>query len=283
MNNHTNLFDLIKKSSDLLKNAGIEDSKSDIEILLSSALGIKRNRLYFEGGKLINAKNLAKFDEYMSRRIKREPVCYILGISEFMGLDFIVDKNVLIPRPETELLVEKILEIGGDSSSKSKTVLDLCCGSGNIAISLAKLGSFESICGSDISPAALDIAKQNACLHKVDISFIRGDLFENLGGRKFDIIASNPPYIGQKESQNLAAELSFEPQTALFAPDEGLFFYKRIAGEAKKYLKENGHILVELNALKADETRQIFAQKGYGNLEIIKDYAGLDRILWIKS
>jgi release factor glutamine methyltransferase len=194
-----------------------------------------------------------------------------------------VDKNVLIPRPETEMLVEKALKIGANLGKKRGWVLDLCCGSGNIAISLAKLGSFEKLYACDISQAALDISKSNACEHKVNISFIKSDLFSNLGGLKFDIIASNPPYISRQERQKLEAELFFEPEIALFAPDEGLFFYKQIAKQAKERLNENGHILLELNANKASEIERIFSQKGYENLEIIKDYAGLDRILWIKS
>jgi release factor glutamine methyltransferase len=164
-----------------------------------------------------------------------------------MGLKFKVNKNVLIPRQETELLTQAVLEIG--KSCNKKNILDLCCGSGAISISLSKLGSFNKITACDISLKAIDIAKKNALLNKAkNISFIQSDLFSSLKSRRFDIIVSNPPYISPQEFKNLEPELNFEPKKSLVAKDKGLYFYKQIAELAPKYLNPNAFVLLELNS-----------------------------------
>ncbi|MDR1952588.1 MAG: peptide chain release factor N(5)-glutamine methyltransferase [Elusimicrobiota bacterium] len=277
-----NIGRALKEAAKFLIENGIENRQAQIdsEILLSAVLNIKRSKLPFIIKDELNFTQALKFKAYILRRSNREPTYYILSKCKFMDLDFEVNPDVLIPRQETEILVWKIIETFKKESKKD--VLDLCCGSGAIAVSLCVFGNFQKITAVDISDKAIDIAKKNALLNNVDIDFINGDMFSKLEDRKFDIIVSNPPYVSEREKENLMPELFFEPATALFAKDGGLFFYKQIAKNAKKYLNENGHIFIELNSNLSLQIREIFYKSGYKNLEIIKDYSQLDRILWIK-
>jgi release factor glutamine methyltransferase len=281
LDNANTVFEVLKRAKDALKGNGLAEYDIDCELLLSSVLGIKRGKLPFIRDQELTETEMEKFGQFVLRRSKREPVTYIIGSQEFMGLDFNIDKSVLIPRQETEILVQKVIEIAGKNGSKS--LLDLCCGSGIIAISCAKFGNFQTIVASDISPDALKCAKSNADLHNLgEIKFINSDLFEDLDKAKFDIIASNPPYIGKQERVKLMPELSFEPDIALFCDDDGLFFYKNIAKSAGKFLNKGGQMVIELNSLMSEQIKQLFIEQGYKDLEIIKDYAGLDRVLWIR-
>ncbi|MDR0485168.1 MAG: peptide chain release factor N(5)-glutamine methyltransferase [Elusimicrobiota bacterium] len=266
------------EAESVLKAFGIKEPRPDIEIFLSFILHIKRSRLpLFRSDKLPPDK-VSQFQNFIERRANREPAAYIIGSCSFMGLDFKVDSNVLIPRPETEILTEAVLNFA--KQNNKKTVLDLCCGSGAIAVSLSKLGSFDYICASDISEGAIKIAKENALLNKaVGIDFLKSDLFETLAGKTFDIIVSNPPYISESEFKNLEAELRYEPKISLLASCRGLSFYKQIAQKAKNFLNKNGTLFLELNANLPLEIKRIFEKKGYTNIEISADYAGLDRVL----
>ncbi|MDR3048732.1 MAG: peptide chain release factor N(5)-glutamine methyltransferase [Elusimicrobiota bacterium] len=252
--------------------------KIDAEFLLSAVLNVKRTNLPLIRQEKLTPTQLKQFKKYIARRVKREPVSYILGSCEFMGLDFKVNQSVLIPRPETELLVEEVLKIA--SKFNKKSVLDLCCGSGAIAVSLSKIGAFKDIVASDINKDALKIAKENSLKNQSEnIEFIESDMFEDLRGKSFDIIVSNPPYISKEEFENLKPELHFEPHIALFADDGGFFFYKKIAQEARKYLNTDGYLLIELNSNLSCKIKEIFEKNGFKDIEILKDYAGLDRIL----
>jgi release factor glutamine methyltransferase len=278
MLNGANTFTLLKSAQQFLEEKKLPDYKSDAEVLLSFVLKIKRSRLALIRDKKPASRQIEVFESFVLRRSKREPCAYITGFSGFMGLEFKVDQNVLIPRPETELLVETTLKLSEKENKKS--VLDLCCGSGCIAVSLSKLGNFENITAVDISANALEIAKKNAVLNSAyNIEFIESYLFNKIDGRSFDFIISNPPYISYEEYINLEAELKYEPKIALLAKNKGLFFYKEIAGKAKFHLNKCGFILIELNANKEYEIKRIFNDCGYNDIEIIKDYAGLPRIL----
>jgi release factor glutamine methyltransferase len=276
-----NVYGLIKEAEQFLKESGVEDNKSSAKYLMSAVLGIERNKLACVLEKELSADEFSRFCSFVLRRAKHEPTQYILGQCNFMGFDFLVNPDVLVPRPETELLVEKALEI--NSIYKKNTVLDLCCGSGAIAISLCLLGDFEKIIASDISQPALNTARENAKkLGAEKINFVSSDCFDNLCGLTFDIIVCNPPYISDNEKHLCGKEIFYEPHIALFAGDDGLFFYKKIAKEASRFINKNGHILLELNANLADEIKDIFSANGYLTLEILRDYGGLKRILWIK-
>jgi release factor glutamine methyltransferase len=273
-----NVYSLLKRARTFLKSKGLSEPESDAEVLLSFVLQTKRSKLPLMRNQKLTDMQVSRYKEYILRRSKREPAAYITGLAGFMDFEFKTDKNVLIPRPETEILVETALNLAKEEHKNS--VLDLCTGSGCIAISLAKLGKFKDITASDISSSALEIAKENARINNVlDISFVKSDVFDGISGKIFDIIVSNPPYVSYEEYDALEPELKYEPKIALTAEDGGLFFYKKIASKVGKYLKNNGFILIELNAYKAGEIKQIFSVDGYKNIEIIKDYSGLSRIL----
>jgi len=272
------LYGVLIEAKKVLKENGLPDADSSAEFLLSAVLKTKRSQLPLMRERELTAQELKFFKDFISRRAKREPVAYITGLCEFMGFEFIVDKNVLIPRPETELLVEEVLSNYPARKKIAASVLDLCCGSGCIAASLAKLGNFK-ITASDASGVALNIAKQNAKINGVsDINFIESDMFENISG-KFDAIISNPPYISDGEYKSLEPELFFEPKNALTDEKDGLSFYRIIAENAKKYLNPGGKIFLELNANKSEQIKEIFATASFSDIKIIKDYARLDRIL----
>ncbi len=272
-----NVYSLLKRAGTFLKSKGLSEFESDAEVLLSFVLQSKRSKLPLMRSQKLTDIQVSRYEKYILRRSKREPAAYITGLAGYMDFEFKVNKNVLIPRPETEILVETALNLAKKENKNS--VLDLCTGSGCIAVSLAKLGKFKDITASDISGSALEIAKENAWINRAfDINFVKSDVFGEISDRNFDIIVSNPPYVSHKEYDALEPELKYEPEIALTAEDSGLFFYKKMADKASRYLKDNGFILIELNAYKADEIKQIFSG-GYKNIEIIKDYSGLPRIL----
>lgn len=282
MLNDDNVYALLKVAERFLNSKGLTDSKTDSEVLLSFILQIKRYKLHLIRDQKLTDRQISQYKEYILRCSQREPVAYITGFAGFMDFEFKVNKNVLIPRPETELLVEATLSIAEKENKKS--VLDLCTGSGCIAISLSKLGAFDNITASDISRNALNIAKENAEINNtIDVDFIESDIFSNIGDRKFDIIVSNPPYVSETEYNALKSELEYEPKIALTAKDDGLFFYNEIGSKALNYLNNDGVILIELNANKFDKIRQIFLDNNYKKIEIINDYANLPRILKAKT
>jgi release factor glutamine methyltransferase len=215
-----------------------------------------------------------QYQQLLSRRIEHEPLQYITGEQEFMGLTFDVDNNVLIPRQDTEILVELVM-----SQCKTKKVLDVCTGSGCIAISLAKLGEPKSISALDISSGALKVAKKNAVRNEVEIEFIESNMFEKVT-EVFDIIVSNPPYIKQKEIDTLMPEVKqYEPALALDGNVDGLEFYRILTSEAKKYLTPEGKVFFEIGFDQAEDVARLLSENGYYNIKVTKDYAKLDRVV----
>ena len=209
------------------------------------------------------------------------PLQYITHNQEFMGINFEVNQNVLIPQPDTEILVENTIGLvlgnksleNQENSKKTTQILDLCTGSGAIAISLKKYLPDVKIFASDISEKALEVARKNAKNNNVEIEFIKSDMFENIH-EKFDIIVSNPPYIKSKEIEKLSKEVQNEPKLALDGGKDGLKFYKIISKEIKNYLKENGTLLMEIGYDEANEVMKLFE-----NSTCIKDYANNDRVI----
>jgi release factor glutamine methyltransferase len=278
--NNGNIGFLLKVSEKFLNFNGLPESKLDSEILLSFILQIKRFELYFVRNFNLTNEQISRFEKYIIRRSNREPLVYIMESSGFMGFEFKVNRNVFIPRFETELLVDTVLKIA-KTNKNNNAVLDLCTGSGCIAISLAKLGNFKNITASDINNNVLEIAKKNVKINNVsNINFIKSDIFSNMHDDKFDIIVSNPPYVSKFEYSFLDYELRYEPKLALLAQDNGLFFYKEIKNKALKHLNKNGSLLLELNANKSNIIKNMFmADDNYKNIEILNDYSGLPRIL----
>lgn len=281
MQQASNIFTILKDAAKLLTSYNITEAKTDAEVLLCDVLNITRNKLVTLRQESISQEQYNKYQQYINRRITREPVAYILGKTEFMGLQFKVDNNVLIPRQETELIVEQANDF--IKKNKVSTVLDLCSGSGCIAISVAKYNPNVLVTAVDISNKALSVAKENSVINKVvgQVNFVESNMFGNIINKKFDIIISNPPYIKTDEYKKLEKEIFFEPKTAFLADTDGLKFYRIIAKEAKYFLNKKGLLLLELNANISLEIADLF--ENFLFVKIIKDYSNLDRILMVQN
>lgn len=268
------LKDTLDEASAYLLRNKIDNSDLDAWYLLSHVLGINRAQYFLT---YHNKMDEALYKEYMNlikKRADHTPLQYILGYQEFMGLNFIVNEKVLIPRQDTEILVEEVGKV-----CTNKDVLDLCTGSGCIIISLAKLGNINRGVGVDISHDALELAKENAYNNEVDIEWIQSDLFTRVEG-KFDIIVSNPPYIPTKEIQKLSLEVKdYEPSLALDGKEDGLFFYKKIIKDIKNYLKKDGYLFLEIGYNQGQDLINLIEKEGFRDIKVIKDYASLDRVI----
>jgi len=272
-----NIFNLLKQATEFLTSHNITEAQLDAEVLLCGVLKIKRNKLATIRQETLSQEQYQQYQDYLNKRITGEPVDYILGNSEFMGLIFKVNPNVLIPRPETELIVEQATKFIKENNFKQ--VLDLCTGSGAIAVSVAKYNDNVSVTASDISPKALQVAKENAVINNVSnrVEFLESNMFNNIIDKKFDIIISNPPYVTEKEYKCLERELLFEPKNAFVAGEDGLDFYKIIAENSARYLNPKGILLLELNANISLQIADLF--NDFLFVKILKDYSDLDRIL----
>lgn len=274
--------ELLTKSAFILEQAGCSSPRLDAELLLSHLL--KKDRTYFVmyPEKEIEDSIAANYFELIEQRKSRKPVQYILGHQEFMKLDFIVDENVLIPRPDTEILVEEALKIIGSPLNSIKHVLDIGCGSGSIAISIAHYAPQVLVHASDISDTALCVAKKNSEKHGVSnrIRFFHGDLFCPVCG-KYEMIVSNPPYIKRDEIETLQKEISvFEPKAALDGGSDGLDFYRRIIEKAPFHINQAGYILLEIGCDQAEDVACLMENSAnYSEISIIKDLSGLNRVI----
>lgn len=271
----------IQEIANLLIDAGIEknEANAEVKLLLEHFCNFKTIDILF--GKKLDTSKLNLVREKVLERIRTgNPVQYIIGFADFMGEKFIVNKNVLIPRDETEILVTKAIEIA--LRTNSKKILDIGTGSGCIACSIAKAIN-GNILGVDISKEALEVANQNAKRLILDkrVSFKESDLFLNLEGEKFDIIVSNPPYIPPQEKAHIQKEVLKEPDLALYTKDDkGLEFYEKIIQNAPKHLNSKGYILFELGIGQSEDVKNLLVQNGFKNIEIEKDLANIDRVIF---
>ncbi|HHY46396.1 MAG TPA: peptide chain release factor N(5)-glutamine methyltransferase [Firmicutes bacterium] len=278
---------LLREAAVRLRDAGIRTARLDAEVLLAHVLGWRRETLYTHPDRVVDDRAVAEFEAAIQKRLARVPVAYIRSKKEFMSLEFTVTPAVLIPRPETEVLVESV--ISRLEGKDSPLIMDLGTGSGAIAVALAKFLSAARIVATDISPAALSVARLNAGRYGLQdrIHFEVGDLFEPLHagehlGRSylgsFDAIVSNPPYISRGEMKELAPELSYEPRIALDGGQDGLDFFRKILAGARSFLKSSGFIALEISNLRAQEVKVIADGLGYST-SILPDYSGRDRVL----
>lgn len=271
----------IQEIANLLIDAGIEknEANAEVKLLLEHFCNFKTIDILF--GKKLDTSKLNLVKEKVLERIRTgNPVQYIIGFADFMGEKFIVNKNVLIPRDETEILVTKAIEIA--LKTNSKKILDIGTGSGCIACSIAKAID-GNILGVDVSKEALEVANQNAKRLILDkrVSFKESDLFLNLEGEKFDIIVSNPPYIPPQEKAHIQKEVLKEPDLALYTKDDkGLEFYEKIIQNAPKHLNSKGYILFELGIGQSEDVKNLLVQNGFKNIEIEKDLANIDRVIF---
>lgn len=261
-----------------LDEAGIQDSTLKVRMILSEILNMEKEKLLIKDLQEITKSQEIKFKEFLVRLADNEPIQYILNKQEFMKLNFFVDENVLIPQPDTENIVYEVLDICKNNPKKIK-ILDLCTGSGAIAISIAKYMKDCEIYASDISYEALEIAKRNAVENKVKLNFLLSDLFESIPNTKFDIIVSNPPYIKTNIIDTLSEEVKKEPRLALDGGADGLDFYKKIARSAEKFLKKDGTLLLEIGYDQKESVISILENKSYKDIECKKDLSKNDRII----
>ena len=260
---------------EVLTKAGFEEAKTDVRILLFSACETDFMTFLRDGALPVPKHQQERFFDFLEERKKHKPVQYIIGEQEFCGLKFCVRPGVLIPRPETELLSEEVFR-----NADGKRVLDMCTGSGCIAVTVAKLGKPSLVAASDYSADALEIAKENAARQEVQVTFYQGDLFETVEG-VYDIIVSNPPYIKSKVVEELMPEVrEYEPRMALDGTEDGLYFYRRICGEAKRFLSAGGRLMFEIGHDQGEEVSALLLGEGYTTIEVKKDYAGLDRMVF---
>lgn len=269
--------------TEVLQLAGIEEAALDGWYLLEYVCHITRSEFYLKENETLSEEDQLHYENAVKKRASRVPLQYILGTQEFMGLTFAVNSNVLIPRQDTETLVELALteiprEVGEDNQADF-SVLDLCTGSGCIAVSIKKNRPEVRMTASDASKQALLVAKENAKANETEMVFVRSDLFDNLN-EAFDMIISNPPYIRTAEIPTLQAEVAeFEPVTALDGHEDGLYFYRRIASEAPSYLKEGGRLLMEIGNDQGESVKGLLEKEGFTDIRIKQDLAGLDRVV----
>jgi release factor glutamine methyltransferase len=255
-----------------------DNPRLEAELLLAHCFKINRTALFLRREEEISKEQLERFLEFVNMRKSHIPYQYIVKKQYFMGLEFFVDENVLIPRPETEILVEEALK----RLKRGDVVLDIGTGSGAIAVSIAKYFPDCTVYAVDISKKAIEIAKHNAKKQGVldRIFFIESDLFCNLPPNlKFDFIVSNPPYIKKREIELLQEEVKKEPIVALDGGEDGLFFYKKIIREAPFYIKSGGKIGFEIGYSQKEEVTTLLEESGFKDVEIIKDLAGIDRVI----
>ncbi len=295
------LLDLLRKSTESLEAAGIEDALPDAEMIVLHALGTERLDAYVNNPEMGTA-DAAKIKRLIQRRRKGEPVQYITGSVAFLELTVQVGKGVLIPRPETELLVEEVIktikseELRARSQDKTTgaascdsrltphatlSVLDLCTGSGCIALALAKEFPDAEVYGTDVSKEALAYARKNAKINSIqNATFLQGSLFMPVNDRKFNIITANPPYIRRDELDTLQREIrDWEPMDALDGGEDGMDFYRQILSSAGEHLNPGGCMFLELGYDQSEEVKKIAGAEGFKDVAVMNDYAGIGRVM----
>lgn len=272
--------ELLNQGIIMLKNEGIDSPKNKARSILEYTLKKSREYLIIYDKQEITPKQRDLYIKNIKKIIKGIPLQYITGIQEFMKMNFFVTKDVLIPQPDTEILVEEVIKIA--QTIDRPLILDLCTGSGAIAVSIAKYLSGVEIVATDISSKALEIAKHNAKFNSVksNIEFIESNLFAKLKNRKFDIIVSNPPYIPTDEIKTLPKDVQYEPIIALDGGKDGLDFYKKIINTSDEYLKQHGYLCLEIGYNQKESIRKIIAKdKKIKDAYFKKDLCKNDRVV----
>lgn len=301
-------IDLKRNAAEKLQAAGVPDAEIDVWLMLTESAGLERSILFAAIFEEVPSAVEQKFEAMLGRRLKREPLQYILGSQEFMGLDFIVNPDVLIPRQDTELLAEKGAEevrrliacamADREGDGLQIDILDLCTGSGCVAISVA-VAADKNLCefaetghecrtmvkvtGADISEGAIRVAEKNRQINEtkyVAVDMINSDLFKNIKGR-FNLITANPPYVKAGNIPILMPEVNeFEPRLALDGGADGLIFYRRIVDEAPEYLKAGGRLIFEMDDDQGPAVSELMIKGGFTDVRVFKDLTGADRVAY---
>ncbi len=275
------IVDLINWTTEYFQKRNIPTARLDAELLLGCVLGKERLQLYLDFDEVVQEEHLSQYRELVKKRAEYMPVAYLTNQREFMSLKFYVNENVLIPRPETERLVETVLDMQSDEC----VILEVGTGNGAIAVSFAKKRPNWKIFATDISEEALQVAEENAHRHEVSgqLTFLHGALFEPLSGKseKFDWIVSNPPYVPSDRIPTLAPDIKdYEPRLAIDGGADGLDIIRRLIAEAPDFLTVTGKLAFEIDDTHSDAVKNLISENDkYADYEIIKDYAGVDRVV----
>ncbi len=270
---------LLEKGTENLERVGIPEAKLDARLLLEYVCGTDHSTLFAHPDKEVSSEEESRYEEFIARRADREPVAYIIGNWDFMGLTFSVNESVLIPEQDTEILVEEAMRYLEDGMK----ILDLCTGSGCIGLSLLNFTNNTMATCTDISKAALEVARANA--ENLGLSdranIVCTDLFPDKSGEKYDIVVSNPPYIETEVIETLAPEVKdYEPRLALDGDADGLTFYRRIIDNVGDYLYSSGYLFLEIGYDQGDVVVKLMEANGkFHDIEVIKDYSGNDRVV----
>jgi release factor glutamine methyltransferase len=271
------LAEVLRRSTQYLEDRGSPTARLDAELLLAHGLGVSRIELYTGHDRPLTDAELDVCRELVRRRGDREPVAYIVGTRGFRHLDLKVDRCVLVPRPETELVVDRCLELLRDAADPA--VLDVGTGSGAIALAIASELPAARVTATDISPAALDVAWANAVALGLAVEMRQGDLLDGMGDRRFDLIVSNPPYVSEQEIEGLEPEVAVhEPRLATVAGD-GLDAYRRLLPDAREHLTNGGWLVLECGAGQAEWLAAELDRLGYGAADVARDLAGIERVV----
>lgn len=265
---------------EILRHAGIPEADLDAWFLLEYVTGMTKTQYYVRDQEEMDSAKRKAYEEYIKRRGERIPLQHITGVQEFMGYPFAVDETVLIPRQDTEILVEEADRVA--RQSKAERILDVCTGSGCVLLSLLKMDERRRGVGSDLSGDALKVAEMNReklGISKERCTFFKSDLIEKIEG-DYDLIVSNPPYIRTEEIEKLQEEVRlYDPYEALDGKEDGLYFYRRMISEAELYLRKGGSLLFEIGYDQAEEVSGLFKEAGFEQIRVKKDLAGLDRVV----
>lgn len=266
----------LRRAAEKMEQAGCPDPRADAEWMICEKTGLRRSHLRLAGHKALGASQEAEMEGWLARRCEREPLQYIFGHTPFWKLDILCDRRALIPRPETEYMVEMAVSAAPRGRMRA---LDLCCGTGAIGLSVKHACPWAEVTLSDISADALALAQENAERLHLKAEFCRGDLFEPLSGRQFEMILCNPPYLTAEDMGMLQAEVAREPENALDGGSDGLDFYRRIAEEMGTYLMPGGQAWFELGMGQAQDVARLMAH--LGKTEIVRDLSGIERFVTV--
>ena len=278
------LRDIVKEAATYLKTSEIENPRLDAERLMGDVLGLSRAELYLSFDRLLKASERERYKNLVRRRAAHQPLQYILGETEFMALSFKVTPDVLIPRPETEILVEKIIETVKNQAGIR--ILDIGTGSGNIAVSLARYLKSADVVAVDSSPKALSVARENAQMHRVEgkVRFLQSDIrephFAQAMDSPFDLVVSNPPYISAEAWDDLPIEIrQYEPKSALCDGEDGLVFFRIIAQKGRQLLRSDGRLFFEVGDGQHEEVKNILRKLKYQDVVAYPDLNGIERVV----
>ena len=273
--------ELLRWAVKTLESLGPDEASASAERLLTEVIGCRKHDLYLCGEEAVSSSAVSRYQDFIRFRKERVPVAYILGFTEFWDEKISVRPGCLIPRPETECLIEAVLRINRWSPKDSFDILDLAAGSGAVGISLLRLFPKANAVFSDLSNLSLEMVRENlnrySLLNRAQI--VQSDLFQSLFPQKWDVIVSNPPYLSKKDMGQLQPELKYEPAEALYGGEDGLEFYRKISGTAGSYLKFEGCLILEVGQGQAGEVCRMLQQKGLTVFETVKDSLGIDRVI----